>query len=70
MNLEACGISTLLVLPTGLLDTARDTVRSNGIGEDMLVAFPETLYGKSPAAIRALVSGQTDRIRSAAMSTE
>jgi hypothetical protein len=70
MNLEVCGISTLLVLPVGLLNTARDAVLSIGMAEDMLVAFSGSLYGKSPEAIRALVSGQGDRIRAAAMSTE
>jgi hypothetical protein len=70
MNLEACGISTLVVLPIGLLDTARDAVRSIGMGEDMLVAFPETLYGKAPDAIRAMVGAQTDHIRAATLRKE
>lgn len=70
MNLEACGISTLLVLPIGLLETARDTVRTIGIGDDVLIAFPETLYGKAPDAIRAMVSVQADRIRSATLRKE
>jgi hypothetical protein len=66
--LEAAGTPTVLLIPRGLAETARDAIKAFRLSMRLLVVLPEALYGRSLADIRASVVSNRDEVVLAAFS--
>lgn len=63
-------IPTILVIPEGLADVARDAIEAFSLDARLLVALPDVLYGRSQEELRASVRACGDRLIAAAFDAD